>query len=129
MLAAMALTLTLQLAPAADGPAQTTHLPQTVFAEAPAKPRMRSWGWTAAGAYGFSTFGAGIAGIVAYHTDTTNRSKVNLAMGLGAIAGLIPGFLIGNEARKEENEKTRAYIPIVDVLGTMTAISGYVITH
>jgi len=129
MLAAMALTLTLQLAPAVEDPSQTTHLPQTVFAEAPAKPRMRSWGWTAAGAYGFSSFGAGVAGIVAYHTDTANRSKVNLAMGLGAIAGLIPGFLIGNEARKEENEKTRAYIPIVDVLGTMTAISGYVITH
>ncbi|MFL5370121.1 MAG: hypothetical protein ACJ78Z_08025, partial [Myxococcales bacterium] len=68
-------------------------------------------------------------GVVAYHTGTTERSKVNLAMAVGAIAGLLPGFLIGNEARKEENDKTRAYIPIVDVLGTMTAISGYVITH
>ena len=129
MLAALALTLTLQLAPAVEDPSQSTHLPQTVFAEAPAKPRMRSWGWTAAGAYGFSTFGAGVAGIVAYHTDQTNHSKVNLAMGLGAIAGLIPGLLIGNEARKEENDKARAYIPIVDVLGTMTAISAYVITR
>jgi hypothetical protein len=129
MLAALALTLTLQLAPAVDDPSQSTHLPQTVFAEAPAKPRMRSWGWSAAGAYGFSTFGAGVGGIVAYHTGTTGRSQVNLAMGIGAIVGLLPGFLIGNEARKEENDKTRAYIPIVDVLGTMTAISGYVITH
>jgi hypothetical protein len=129
MLAAMALTLTLQLAPAVDDPSQTTHLPQTVFAEAPAKPRLRSWGWTAAGAYGFSTFGAGVGGVVAYHTGTTEHSKVNLAMAIGAIAGLLPGFLIGNEARKEENEKTRAYIPIVDVLGTMTAITGYVITR
>ena len=128
MLAAMALTLTLQLAPAAD-PSQTTHLPAAVFAEAPAKPSTRSWGWTAAGAYGFSSFGAGVGGLVAYHTGTTEPSKVNLAMAIGAIAGLLPGFLIGNEARKEENDKTRAYIPIVDVLGTMTAVSSYVITH
>ena len=85
MLAAMALTLTLQLAPAVDASSQTTHLPQTVFAEAPAKPKMRSWGWTAAGAYGFSSFGAGVGGLFAYHTGTIERSKVNLAMAIGAI--------------------------------------------
>jgi hypothetical protein len=129
MLAALALTLTLQLAPAAAEASATAHIPNILLAEGPAQPQTRSWGWTAAGAYGFSTFGAGVGGLVAYHTSTASRSTVNLAMGLGAIAGLLPGLLLGNEARYEENHQARAYIPIVDLLGTMTAISGYVITH
>jgi hypothetical protein len=100
MLAAVALTLTLQVAPAASGPATGTHLPPAVMAEAPAQPARRSWAWTAAGAYGFSSFGAGVGALVANQYRTKNSGTINLAMGIGALAGLVPGVLFGNEARE-----------------------------
>ena|SRR5256885_1508230 len=131
LVAAAALTLSLQLAPVVDDPAASTHVPISLFAEGPPRPRLRSWMWTAAGAYGFATFGAGIGAI--YASDdrgpTSNSRKANLAMAIGAVAGLIPGLLLGNEARSEESEKTRAYLPIVDVLGSLAAVVGFVVTH
>jgi hypothetical protein len=129
MLAAVALTLTLQVAPAADAAATSTRIPTSVMAEAPAKPERRSWAWTAAGAYGFSSFGAGVGALVANQYRTRDSGTINLAMGIGALAGLLPGVLFGNEAREEQNHKARAYIPVMDVVGTMTGVLGYVIAH
>src|SRR5712671_6832909 len=131
MLAAAALTLTLQLAPAGTEPAASQHLPLSLLAEGPANTKRRSWTWTAAGGYGLATFGAGIGAMFA-NSDRSghpNPRKANLAMGIGALAGLIPGLLLGNEARHEESEKARAYIPVMDFLGSLTAVVGYVVTH
>jgi hypothetical protein len=132
MIAAMALTLTLQLAPAADDPATSTHLPMSVLAEGPSSPRLRSWTWIPAGAYGFSTFGAGLAGVVVNNEGRNGIRNTNLgntAMAIGAIVGLIPGLLIGQEARKEENATTRAYLPIADVAGSLCLVVGYLFSR
>ena len=129
MLAAAALTLTLQLAPAVTDPAASQHLPLSLLAEGPANAKRRSWTWTAAGGYGLATFGAGIGAMFANSDRNPNSRKANLAMGIGALAGLIPGMLLGNEARREESEKARAYIPVVDVVGSLAAVVGYVVTH
>ena len=131
MLAAVALTLTLQLAPAAGDPAATNHIPMSLLAEGPARPKLRSWTWTVAGGYGLAGFGAGVGAIVANldRSATPNPGKANVAMALGALAGVIPGLLLGNEARHEANDKARAYIPVADVLGSLAAVMGYVVTH
>jgi hypothetical protein len=131
MLAAAALTLTLQLAPVLDDPTTTTHVPLSLLAEGPAKPRLRSWTWTAAGGYGLAAFGAGLGAFFANNDrgGNPNPRRANLSMGIGALAGLIPGLLLGNEARYEENEKARAYVPVVDVVGSLAAVVGYVVTH
>ena len=44
-------------------------------------------------------------------------------MAIGALAGLIPGLLLGIEARHEESEKARAYLPVVDVLGSLAGVA------
>jgi len=131
LVAAAALTLSLQLAPVVDDPAASTHVPPSLLAEGPPRPTLRSWTWTAAGAYGFATFGAGLGAMYASNDRSPSPSprKANLAMAIGAVAGLIPGLLLGNEARHEESEKTRAYVPIVDVLGSLAAVVGFVVTH
>jgi hypothetical protein len=131
MLAAAALTLTLQLAPAVDDQAATTHVPLSLLAEGPARPKLRSWTWIPAGGYGLAAFGAGVGAMFANNDRgvSPNARKANVAMGIGALAGLLPGLLLGNEARYEQSEKTRAYIPVVDVLGSLAAVVGYVVTH
>jgi hypothetical protein len=132
MLAAAALTLTLQLAPVANDPGTTTHLPISVLAEGPSNPRTHSWIWIPAGAYAFSSFTAGLAGVVVNNEGRNgirNTSTGNTAMAVGALIGLIPGLLIGNEARKEENAQTRAYLPVADVAGSLALLVGYLFSR
>jgi hypothetical protein len=132
MIAAVALTLTLQLAPVAEDPATSTHLPMSVLAEGPSHPQLRSWTWIPAGAYGFATFTAGLAGVVVNNEGHLGRrdTKVgNTAMAVGAIVGLIPGILLGQEARKEENAAARAYLPIADVAGSLSLVVGYLFSR
>ena len=132
MIAAVALTLTLQMAPVAEDPATSTHLPMSVLAEGPSRPQLRSWTWIPAGAYGFATFTAGLAGVVVNNEGRFGHRDLrtgNTAMAVGAIVGLIPGLLIGREARKEENSTTRAYLPVADVAGSLALIVGYLFSR
>jgi hypothetical protein len=132
MIAAVALTLTLQMAPVVEDPATSTHLPMSVLAEGPSRPHLRSWTWIPAGAYGLATFTAGLAGVVVNNEGRLGQRDLrtgNTAMAVGAIVGLIPGLLIGQEARKEENEKTRAYLPVADVAGSLALIVGYLFSR
>ena len=132
MIAAMALTLTLQMTPAAEEPATYTHVPWSVLAEGPSHPHLRSWTWIPAGAYGFATFGAGLAGVVINNEGRFGSRDLkagNTAMAIGAIVGLIPGLLIGQEARKEENSTTRVYLPVADVAGSLAVVVGYLFSR
>jgi len=89
LVAAAALTLSLQLAPVVDDPAASTHVPLSLLAEGPPRPTLRSWTWTAAGAYGFATFGAGLGAMYASNDRSPSPSprKANLAMAIGASRG------------------------------------------
>jgi hypothetical protein len=104
----------------------------SVLAEGPSNPKLRSWTWIPAGAYGFSTFTAGLAGVIVNNEGRNgirDTSTANTAMAIGAIVGLIPGLLLGQEARKEENAAARAYLPIADVAGSLSLVVGYLFSR
>ena len=83
--------------------------------------------WTVAGGYGLSTVFAAMAGILAEAVtrssstigDARNKSATALAMGIGALAGIVPGALLGNESRREEMGLGRGVVALLDVGGTV----------
>ena len=88
---------------------------------------LRSRCWTVAGGYGLSSVFAAMSGIL---TEAFTRSGSQLAtsrdtsksavvMSIGALVGLIPGALLGNEARREEASLNRGVVTLLDVGGTV----------
>jgi hypothetical protein len=81
--------------------------------------------WTVAGGYGLSTVFAAMSGILtdafSRNNEATRRNPrtAGIAIGLGALAGLIPGALLGSESRKEEASLARGVITLLDVGGTL----------
>ena len=83
--------------------------------------------WTVAGGYGLSTVFASMAGILAEAFTRSsnasgeghNKSTTALAMGIGALAGIIPGALLGNESRREEMSLGRGVVSLLDIGGSM----------
>ena len=79
--------------------------------------------WSVAGGYGLSSVFASIAGvIVSVSTSkggTSDRGAGALAMGIGALVGVIPGALLGNESRREEMGLARGVVTLLDVGGSI----------
>jgi hypothetical protein len=125
------LALSLVLDTAQQAPKAAEAPPAAV--EAP-HPEKRSWGWIPAGGYGLASFGAGVAATtVAFldrpHTGTFNIPRANTALAIGAAIGLVPGLILGNEARNEDNEKGRTTVILLDVLGSIALGFGYAASH
>lgn len=83
--------------------------------------------WTVAGGYGLATVFASMAGILAEaftrsttaNSDARNKSITAVAMGVGALAGIVPGALLGNESRREEMGLGRGVVSLLDVGGSV----------
>jgi hypothetical protein len=125
------LALSLVLDTSAQAPKAAEAPPAAI--EAP-HPEMRSWGWIPAGGYGLAAFGAGVAATtVAFldrpHTGTFNIPRANTALAVGAAIGLVPGLILGNESRREENDKGRTTTILLDVLGSIALGFGYAASH
>ena len=83
--------------------------------------------WAVAGGYGLSTVFASMAGVLAEAfnrpssglADSRNRGTTALAMGIGALAGIVPGALLGNEARREEMALGRGVVTLLDLGGSV----------
>lgn len=88
---------------------------------------LRSRCWTVAGGYGLSAVFASMSGILteaftrtaSQNATTRNSSKAAVAMGVGALVGLLPGALLGNESRKEEASINRGVVTLLDLAGTV----------
>jgi hypothetical protein len=123
---AASLVLTLQTGqiPAAGGPpawAASVSTQEQITA-----PQLRSSLWRPAGAYGMAMTFAGGAGIL---TEYSTRKQLGrnihppmIGMGLGLLAGLVPGWLLGESSRVEENAKGRGAIGVLDLAGTAAVI-------
>jgi hypothetical protein len=116
---------------AVEAPPAAVEAPPAAV-EAP-HPEMRSWGWIPAGAYGLASFGAGIAATAVAFLDrpggSYNIPRANTALAVGAAIGLVPGLLLGQESRREENEKARGTIVLLDVVGSIALGFGYAVSH
>lgn len=89
-------------------------------------PPLRSRCWWLAGSYALGSTFAGIGGIITESfvrngttlADTHNVRTNALGMLIGFVVGAIPGALLGNEARKEENDLTRGVTTLLAIGGT-----------
>jgi hypothetical protein len=84
---------------------------------------LRSPLWVPAGGYGMAMVFGGGAGILTEYSTRSNNGLRNvkpplIGMGLGLLAGVVPGMLLGQTARVEENEKARGAIGVLDVAGS-----------
>jgi hypothetical protein len=71
------------------------------------------------------TFAGGAGILTEYSTRKQFGRNIRppmVAMGLGLVAGLVPGWLLGESSRTNENEKARGAIGILDVAGTAAVI-------
>ena len=122
----LVLALTLVLDPAPQSPSSVEAPAAAV--EAP-HPQTRSWAWIPAGGYGLAAFGAGVAATTVAFLDRPNGSfnipRANTALAVGAAIGLVPGLILGNEARREDNEKARSTIVLLDVVGSIARGFGF----
>jgi len=112
MIAAVALTLTLQMAPVVEDPATSTHLPMSVLAEGPSRPHLRSWTWIPAGAYGMATFTAGLAGVVVNNEGRLGQRDLrtgNTAMVSARSSG---SSRVSSSARKPARKRMRRHARI-----------------
>jgi hypothetical protein len=93
----------------------------------------RSWAWIPAGGYGLASFGAGVAATAVGFLDRPNSSfnipRANTALAIGAAIGLVPGLILGQEARREDNDKGRTTTVLLDVLGSIALGFGYAVSH
>jgi hypothetical protein len=130
----LALTLLLDPAPQTQGFSQgISQAPPEAVAVAP-DSSTRTWVWVPAGGYGLSAAFAGIAatavGFMGRHnTDDLNVGRANAAMAIGAAVGLVPGLILGQQARYEENDKARSAVLLLDAIGTLALGFGYAASH
>jgi predicted membrane-bound spermidine synthase len=61
--------------------------------------------------------------------DSFNVRTANTAMAIGAAVGIVPGILLGQQARYEENDKARSAVLLLDVVGTLALGFGYAMSH
>jgi hypothetical protein len=125
----LAITLLLDPAPQSQ---PVSAAPPTAIETAHA-PRLHSWLWVPAGGYGLAAFGAGVGasvvGFMRQGAEPFNIRRANTALAVGAAVGLIPGLLLGQQARYEENEKARSSIILLDIVGSIALGFGYAMSH
>jgi hypothetical protein len=88
---------------------------------------LRSRCWMVAGGYGVSAMMASMGGVLLDAFSRGNSRNGNqhdttpsaVAMGIGALVGLVPGILLGNESRREEQSLARGVVTLLDVGGTL----------
>ena len=126
MLTALAAALSLSLEPGAPrGPPPPAWAAQGSQAEVEVEaPRLRSSLWVPAGGYGMAMTFAGSAAIL---TEYSTRRVIGrrtqpplVAMCLGFLGGLVPGLLLGQNAREDDNTKNRGAVTILDLVGTLS---------
>lgn len=90
-------------------------------------PPVRSRCWWLAGGYGLGAAFASIAGVIAQSVGRNQTSmgsirnvrSISLGMLIGFAVGAGPGALLGNEARREENDLARGVIMLLAGGGTV----------
>jgi hypothetical protein len=135
LLSAVAATLVLFLDPSQvpTAAAQPQWVPQSTSiqltgSDAPA-PQLRSKFWSGMGAAGMGLTFAGGAGILTEYS-TRGYSGRNIhpplyAMGAAFLAGALPGWILGEGARREENEKGRGAVGILDLVGIAAVLYSF----
>lgn len=94
-------------------------------------PALRSRCWWVAGGYGLGAAFASISGIITENVvrsqsmnATTRNARTNaLGMALGFVIGGLPGALLGNEARYEENSLARGVTTLMAIGGTVALMA------
>ena len=117
-----ALSLTLDPAQLPKQPAPWADGANTPAASAENPPR-RSALWTGLGTYGLAATFAGGGGVVAEYMTRSTLEGRNVKAGLigmaaGLAVGLVPGYLLGDSARNESNDKGRGAVVLLDTAGT-----------
>ena len=90
---------------------------------------LRSSFWVPAGGYGMATtFAGGAAILTEYSTRALSGRNVRpplIAMGLGLLLGAVPGLLLGQNAREEDNDRARGAVGVLDLAGTGAMILAF----
>lgn len=140
----LALTLTLPIGTQAQNPVSNNprgsfiHIEkhsaqEQLVIEDPDHPRpRRSTAWIVAGGLGMAALGAGMGGVISTAIDRSetgiadrvNHHPGNKGLALGALVGLLPGLIFGNEARNEINATGRSVIMVLDVGGSLALAFG-----
>ena len=132
-----------QIAPPAVNQPQFINLERQnahdVVVEDPDHPLpKRSTAWVAAGGFGMAGLGAGIGAVMAQAfsrssgataLDTVDTHAGMKGMALGALLGLVPGLIFGNEARNEGNAIGRTVILLTDLGGALAIGMGWAQSH
>jgi len=86
-------------------------------------PPLRSALWIPAGGYGLATTFAGPAAILTEYGTRRGDGQRNIgppliAMGVGFLVGLVPGLILGNNARQEDESRNRGAVGVLDLAGS-----------
>lgn len=95
------------------------------------KPK-RSTAWIVAGGVGMAMLASGMGGVISTaidrseskDADRVNHHPGNKGLAIGALVGLLPGLIFGNEARSENNATGRSVIVVLDVGGSLALLFG-----
>ena len=128
MLTVLATALVLTLDPGGQAVLPRPSWAAPAEAKTTVKP-LRSALWIPAGAYGMATTFAGGAGILTeYSTRRVQGSNITpplIALAIGFLAGIVPGALLGQGAREDDNEKGRGAIGVLDVAGSAAVFFAF----
>ena len=121
MLTAIATALVLTLDPAGQAELPRPNWAAPAEQKATVKP-LRSALWIPAGGYGMAMTFAGGAGILTEystrHSQGSNIKPPLIALAAGFLAGIVPGALLGQGGREDDNEKARGAIGVLDLAGS-----------